>query len=189
MKMHCATIGDEGRGKNMKKGYIHIYCGDGKGKTTAAVGLGIRACGAGLSVVFTQFLKGPESAERRILERLPGITLIRVPDSVKFTFRMNSEEKREAALFCKEQLKESLELARNADMLILDEAFGAVSSGLLEESVLLEAIVTKPAGLELILTGREPGEKILQAADYISEIIKKKHPFDEGVAARKGIEY
>ena len=171
------------------KGYTHIYCGDGKGKTTAAVGLAVRACGAGWSVVFTQFLKGPDSAERRILKTLPGITLTRVPENVKFTFQMDAEEKKRAALFCAEQLKESFALAQNADLLILDEAFGAVSSGMLEEDALLEAIQNKPEGLELVMTGRNPGERILQTADYLSEIKKGKHPFDEGVPARKGIEY
>lgn len=171
------------------KGYIHIYCGDGKGKTTAAVGLAVRACGAGWRVVFAQFLKGPDSAERLALGKLPGITLARVPESVKFTFQMDAAEKDQAALFCAEQLKEAFELAQNADLLILDEAFGAVSSGLLEETSLLEAIQKKPEGLELVMTGRNPGERILQTADYISEIIKRKHPFDEGVTARKGIEY
>lgn len=171
---------------------IHIYCGDGKGKTTAGMGLCLRAAGAGKSVLIYQFLKDNTSSERKILEQIPGIKLMRGPDEMKFIFRMTPEEK--AAL--KRSYAEMLDgLMRkvetgqlSAEVIFLDEVLYAVSRGMVEETSLL-ALLKAGADREWILTGRYEGGLLFEAADYISEIHKKKHPFDNGTAARKGIEY
>lgn len=173
------------------KGLVHIYTGDGKGKTTAAVGLGIRAYGRGLKVLMVQFLKGAETGEMKTLEALkPGFRLYRSKEILKFTWNMTEEELAET----RQVQKEILEYAVNEinkggwDMLILDEALGALSSGMLELKELMEFIKGKPDCLELVLTGRDAPEELIELADYVSEIKCIKHPMEQGIPARKGIE-
>lgn len=172
-------------------GLTHIYCGDGKGKTTAAIGLGIRACGRGKRVLLTQFLKGSDSGERNILEKIPGFTVTPNPDQIKFTFQMNEEELREAAEQCRERFAQAVGAAKQGecDLLILDEVFAACGAGLLAPEVVSDFIRHKPPELELVLTGRNPDPKIVELADYVSEMKKVKHPFDRNVPARKGVEF
>lgn len=156
------------------------------------MGLCLRAAGAGKSVLIYQFLKDNTSSERKILEQIPGIELMRGPDEMKFIFRMTPEEK--AAL--KRSYAEMLDgLMRkvetgqlSAEVIFLDEVLYAVSRGMVEETGLL-ALLKAGADREWILTGRYEDGLLFEAADYISEIHKKKHPFDNGTAARKGIEY
>ena len=162
----------------MEKGLIHIYCGDGKGKTTAAVGLCVRACGCGKKVLLAQFLKDDSSGELVSLGLLPGFSRIPAPKRVKFTFQMNEEERRESAAE-----------AGACDLLVLDECFGALSTGMLNMEALLDFVEHKPPKLELILTGRNPPEEFMALADYVSEVRKVKHPYDVGTPARRGIEY
>lgn len=173
------------------QGLIHIYCGEGKGKTTAAVGLGVRACGSGKKVLMLQFLKGNSSGERNLLQDLPHFTLIPGPESIKFTFQMTPQELAQTAELCEQQLRNAAALAAEGDfdLLILDEVFGAVSCGLLQNSMLIDLIQNKPQKLELVFTGRDPDPKIVELADYVSEIRKIKHPYDRKIPARKGIEF
>lgn len=174
----------------MEQGLIHIYCGDGKGKTTAAVGLAVRACGRGKRVWFVQFLKSGDSGERRSLEKLEGITLAECPDKIKFTFAMNPQEREQAVADSRRTLQEAFRAAKDGcDLLILDEFFGALSTGMLEKEEALTLLRGRPEHLEVALTGRDPGEEFLELADYVSEICKRKHPFDRGLSARRGIEY
>lgn len=172
-------------------GLTHVYCGDGKGKTTAAIGLGVRACGCGKQVMLLQFLKGSSSGELAALRRLENFTVMPTPDNIKFTFQMTPRELEEAALLCKTQFGSALTAvhAGECDMLILDEVFGAIHCGLLENKMLTDFIKNKPRGLELVLTGRDPEPEVLELADYISEIKKIKHPFDRKIPARRGIEF
>ncbi len=172
-------------------GLIHIYCGDGKGKTTAAIGLGVRACGRGMHVLLVQFLKGADSGELEVLRALPGFTVFPNPETLKFTFQMNEEERAQAALLCANRFEQAVDSARqgNCDLLILDEVFGAVSTGMLPEEALTEFARSKPPALELVLTGRDPSAQVLALADYVSEIKKVKHPFDRNIPARRGIEF
>ncbi len=171
-------------------GLIHIYCGDGKGKTTAAVGLCVRAAGAGLRVLIFQFLKDNTSSERNILRFSENITVLDGPEEEKFSFQMTSAEKKERKTSYEEKLQEVTRKAvdEKYDVLFLDEAIYAVRAGLLDETLLLDFLKKKPEKLEVILTGQEPSEALLEAADYVSEIRKIKHPFDRGIKARKGIE-
>ncbi len=175
----------------MEKGLIHIYCGDGKGKTTAAVGLCARACGCGRRVLLAQFLKNDSSSELRSLRLLPGFSEIPAPKTVKFTFQMNEEERREAAQRCAQMFRQARRQAEAGEcsLLVLDECFGALSTGMLDGEELLDFAEHKPQQLELVLTGRNPPEEFLAIADYVSEVRKIKHPYDAGIPARKGIEY
>ncbi|WP_312644735.1 cob(I)yrinic acid a,c-diamide adenosyltransferase [Hydrogenoanaerobacterium sp.] len=173
-----------------QKGLVHIYCGDGKGKTTAAIGLAVRAAGSGMKVALVQFLKGQQSSELNSLKLLPNITVIREQLSPKFTFQMDRRELEQTKAAHSRYLKTALELAKSGecDLLVLDELLGALSCSLIDEELLLELLEQKPPQLELIMTGRNPPQWLLDRADYVSEVRKVKHPYDNGVAARTGIE-
>lgn len=170
-------------------GLVHIYCGDGKGKTTAAMGLCLRAAGAGKKVLICQFMKDGSSNERRILEHTENISLMPVPARVSFSFRMSPTEREQAAAACRDLFRRAaLSAAQDTDVLLLDEVLYAVRSGFLDEAELVRFLKSRPQGLEIILTGRDPGEEVISLADYVSEIRKVKHPFEAGLPAREGIE-
>lgn len=174
----------------MEKGLIEIYCGDGKGKTTAAVGLAVRAAGRGLRVCLVQFLKGRETGELVSLAMLPNIRVIRSKQSGKFTFQMDERELQAVYDLQTKDLLTALEVMRagECDVLILDEIMAALSTGTVDEDLLRSLMEQRPGTVELVLTGRNPPDWILEQADYISEIVKRRHPFDKAVAARDGIE-
>ena len=174
----------------MERGLIHVYCGDGKGKTTAALGLAVRASGRGHQVLLVQFLKSQDTGELFALDRLPGITVIRGKEGYRFSFNMTDEEKVHCCAIQDEHLRQAIALCRSqkVDLLILDEAIGALEKNLVNRELLLEFLNSKPSGLEVVLTGRNPDDALLELSDYISEIKKVKHPFDLGITARDGIE-
>ena len=182
--VRCAGKKDDTSGK----GLVHIYCGDGKGKTTTSVGLTVRAAGSGKKVLFYQFLKDNSSSERNILEKVPGITLVRGREMQKFTFQMNEQELDELRIYNNEMLDKLFEMAKDYDMLVMDESVYAIKSNLLDEEKLITHLEEKPVGLEVVLAGRNPSQKLMDHADYVSEIQKVKHPFDQGVSSRVGIE-
>ena len=172
-------------------GLIHIYCGENKGKTTAAVGLAVRAAGAGKKVLFVQFLKKGDSAELNILNNIPSLETSVCEKPYGFIWTMDEAEKARAQadftlLFDEAAQKASRE---QYDLLVLDEILGAVSCGMVPEEKLLRFLKEKPADLEIVLTGRDPSDGLMELADYITEMKKIKHPFDKGIAARYGIEY
>lgn len=168
---------------------VHIYCGDGKGKTSAAVGMAVRAAGRGLKVVMVRFLKSDDSGEVAVLGHIPGITVIPCERTFGFVSAMDRETREQAARWNLEQFFRAVELAERADLLILDEIMAAMTYGMVPEDRVLEFLEARPGGLEVVLTGRSPSERILGAADYVSEIQKVRHPYDRGILARKGIEY
>lgn len=170
-------------------GLIHIYCGDGKGKTTAAVGLTLRSAGAGNRVVFTQFFKDGSSSEISLLRQIPGITVLHTKTVGGFWKRMTTEQQAQASRDYTELFHIACERAKNMDLLVLDEVISACNHGAVPEEALLEFLQNKPEHLEVVLTGRNPSEALLAQADYVTEMKKIKHPFDRGVLARKGIEY
>lgn len=174
----------------MKDSCVHIYCGDGKGKTTAAMGLCIRAAGSGKKVVIYQFLKNNTTSEIDSLNRIPNITRIEGKDKMKFTFNMTEEEKCELKDYYTEKFKEVIDFAKknNADLLFFDEIIYAILNNIFDEKYLIEFLNTKPNSLEVVLTGRNPSEELIGIADYVSEIKKIKHPFEKGIPSRKGIE-
>lgn len=174
------------------KGLVHIYTGNGKGKTTAALGLGIRACGRGLKVLMFQFLKGSETGEIAIINKLePDFTLKRGNEIKKFTWNMNEEEKKEARVCCGELLNEAVDasLSNAWDLIILDEVMAAITSGFIDLSDAIDLIRNKPQDLEIVLTGRNAPKELIEVADYVSEINAIKHPMDRGIPARIGIEW
>ncbi len=173
------------------KGLVHVYYGDGKGKTTAALGLALRAYGQGFRVVILQFFKNVFSGELAALEKLPGIKVMRGQGSGKFLSAMTQEEKERMRKDHDNLLVEAAGMAMRGeyDLLVLDEALDAISLSMADESILAGLLKNKPAELEIVITGHQSVAWIMESADYITEMVKRKHPYDNGTAARKGIEY
>ena len=169
-------------------GLIHLYCGDGKGKTTAAVGLAVRAAGAGKQVIFTQFFKDGSSSEVESLKRL-GIRTIHAQTVKGFYHAMTPEQREQARKDYTALFRQVTDAAKNADLLILDEIVSACNRGVVPETLVTTFLRSKPTELEVVLTGRDPSPALMELADYITEMRKLRHPFDRGIAARKGVEY
>lgn len=165
-----------------KSGLIHILCGDGKGKTTSAIGMAIRALGRGKRVVLVQFLKGVETGEINVLKNMDNITIIRADRAKSFDYK-NIEGLKESH---NEMLKKAISV--ECDILILDEIAACCNYGYIDKAIIDDYIFNKPEGVELVLTGRNPDKKWIEVADYVSEIKKIKHPYDKGIVARGGIE-
>jgi len=175
----------------MKKGYIQVYTGDGKGKTTAALGLGMRAAGHGLKVIMIQFMKGTHTGELESVKKLkPNFEIRRFGETSKFVFLMDEEEKLELSRVIHEQLKEIFEIMddNNCDILILDEILGCIQAGLVSVNDVLKIMDARPEGMELVLTGRGLPEEVAERADLITEMNAVRHYMDTSVPARKGIE-
>lgn len=170
-------------------GRIHVYYGDGKGKTTAAVGLAVRAVGAGLKVLVFQFLKDNSSSERKVLEALPNVTCLPGRKQVKFVSNMNRDERAELRHYNNKALDEIIKFCGPFDMLLLDEVLCALQLDVISEEKLISFIQHKPRGLEIVMTGHEVTDSLLEMADYATEIRKVKHQFDLGRSARQGIEF
>ena len=174
----------------MNKGLVHIYTGGGKGKTTAAIGLLIRASGAGMKTLFCQFMKGRDTAELGPLRRL-GAEVIRTDAVKKFIPFMSEDEKKECVKshqLCYNKVKEKIR-SGEYDLVVLDEVMSALSYGFINQEDLCRLIRGRPPHVELALTGRNAPEELLELADYVSEIQEKKHPYQQGIPARRGIEY
>lgn len=174
--------------KKDNTGLIHIYCGDGKGKTTAAVGLSVRCAGRGGKVLFFQFLKGDKSGERHILELIDGIDVEKGAEIMKFVWNMTDEEKSDAKDFYAKKFDEICEKSSGYDMLVLDEIIPSLKYNFVTLDRLMLFLKTKPRHLEVILTGRDPDEKLIEIADYVTEMKKIKHPFDLGITMREYVE-
>ncbi len=170
-------------------GLIHIYCGDGKGKTTAALGLAVRAAGAGMRVHIVQLMKGRFSSELNSLPIIPGITVERCDRDYGFPAKMTEADRAGITLCHNGLLRRAETLLPERDMLILDEFNSAYRHGLIDRELAGRLVLQKPPELELVLTGRGPDAAFLAAADYVSEINAIKHPYHGGISARLGIEY
>ena len=173
----------------MDTGRIHIYFGDGKGKTTAAVGQAVRAAGHGFRVLFFQFLKDNSSNERKILEQISNITCLPGREQVKFVSRMNGDEKAELLHYNNKALDEIVKFCSPFDLLVMDEALCAVGLKVLSEEKLISFLQHQPRGLEIVLTGHQVSDRMKEIADYATEMHKIKHPYDLGKLAREGIEF
>lgn len=169
-------------------GLIHIYTGDGKGKTTAASGLALRCAGCGGHVLFFQFLKGNNSGERAALDKIDGIDVCEGLSSLKFVWNMTDEEKEETRKYYRKKFKELCASSEKYDMLVLDEIIPALKYSFVDTEELISFLKNKPAGLEVVMTGREPDERLVEIADYVTEMRKIKHPYDRGIGMRKMIE-
>ena len=178
----------EDQHRALERGCVQIYTGNGKGKTTAALGLSLRALGRGLKVCFFQFIKGGGPyGEQLIAEKLaPDFTIIQTGRPGWVNTKDISEDRRLA--------QEALQQARAElfsgvyDLFVCDEINGAVGFGLIDVEQVLELIRMKPERVELVLTGRDADERVVQAADLVTEMREVKHYYQSGVPARTGIE-
>ena len=175
-----------------KSGLLHIYTGEGKGKTTAAIGLAVRAAGNGMKVLFVQFLKGgEESGELKVFKGLQdNIDVIRFDQRHPIFFK-KGDTKEELTKAAKDALKLIDEKIKSGkyNLVILDEINNVVSQGWADVNELKDIIRKRPEGLEIVLTGRGASEELIEMADYVTEMKAVKHPFKKGIKARKGIEY
>jgi cob(I)alamin adenosyltransferase len=173
----------------MPRGLIHVYTGTGKGKTTSSLGLALRALGHGWKVYMVQFMKSTGSyGEMSMAKTLPGFTLIQsgLPTWVKRG--QPSQDDLKVAREGYEKAKRAL-ASGEYQLVILDEINVAVDHGLFTVEEVIDLIQGKADSVELVLTGRYAHEKILQLADYVTEVKMVKHPFQKGISAREGIEY
>ncbi|MEF9952081.1 MAG: cob(I)yrinic acid a,c-diamide adenosyltransferase [Clostridium sp.] len=171
----------------MNRGLIHIYYGEGKGKTTSAIGLTIRGLGAGYRVLFCQFLKGQDTSEMNILKNLNNLDILRAPSPKKFTFQMDDNELNILRGDNNATLEKIIAASKDYNMVVLDEAIGAYDKGLLDREKLLDFLDSN-SQCEIVLTGRGASSELLSRGDYISEIHKINHPYDRGIPSRVGIE-
>lgn len=175
----------------MKNGLIHIYTGEGKGKTTTAVGLAARALGHGMKVCYAHFNKRPELYgynEIQSLQKLGAIILGFTEGHWSFNPKVTRESSREDVKNGLIQLAGFIQ-GEKPDLLILDEILISVRDNVISEDELLHFIKQKPEHLELVMTGRGATDGLIAAADYVSYIQKVKHPFDRKIYSRKGIEF
>lgn len=170
------------------QGLLHVYTGAGKGKTTAAVGLAVRMRGAGMPVVFAQFLKGTPTSELAPLQVI-GVRIFRRKSVEKFVGAMTPEERtacRSEQCAC---FAQAVAAAPEEGLLVLDELCGALALDMLDTAAVRTFLKDRPAGLEVACTGRDAPEWLLEQADYVTIMACKKHPYTRGIRARKGIEY
>lgn len=164
---------------------IHVYHGNGKGKTTAAIGLMIRQLGAGKAVVFAQFLKDGTSSEIAVLKQLQ-ISYMHTLMPKSFYKDMNAQESEEVERSCQLVLQDAFR--QTSDCIVLDEILDVLSLGLLQEEDVI-SLLKKNKHKEIILTGRKPSKDLLELSDYCSECVAIKHPYQKGIKARKGVEF
>lgn len=175
------------------KGLVHIYTGEGKGKTTASVGLAVRAAGQGLKVLFVQFFKedSAPSGEKEFFRKFnSGIDLLR-SNCRHPMFTGGSTD----LAFVKKSIIDTYGLVKKKtasegfDLLVLDEIMSAINGGWIALDDIMDFLDNRPSGLEVVLTGRNAPVELVRRADYVTEMLKIKHPYDSGVGARKGIDF
>lgn len=170
-----------------ERGYIQVYTGSGKGKTTAALGLTVRAVGAGYKVFIGQFLKQHKYSEHKAIELLGKSVTLRTWGGDRFIGQSPGEEDIRRARCGMAELEQAL-TGGKYDVVIADEINVAVHMGLIEEDEVLALMKMKPDMVELVLTGRYATRHIIDAADLVTEMVEDKHYYSAGVKARKGIE-
>ncbi len=171
-------------------GLVHIYTGNGKGKTTSAIGLGIRAVGNGMKVLMVQFLKGRPSGEQTSLVKLkPNFELYKNKQIDKFSWQLTLEETEELRESTFHLFHYTIKHSESVNMIILDEIMAAITTGLIDVKQVSDFIKNKPSHLEVVLTGRNAPDELIELADYVSEINAVKHPMSSGIQAREGIEF
>ena len=175
---------------HLERGLVHVYYGDGRGKTSIALGTALRACGHGLRVKVVQLLKGiPNLGECKVQDELPNFE-VKQFGLPAYVFNKNAGGKE------REQAKAGLSDAESSlksgkyDVVIIDEAMYALEFGMISLEEILSVMKSKPREVELILTGgRNLPREILELADYVSHVVMEKHPYNRGIKARKGIDF
>ena len=170
----------------MRRGYVHLYTGTGKGKTTAGLGLALRAWGAGLRVCFLQFLKTRSSSECHALSRLPGLVWKNFGRGRYIVRPLTGDRKCVAAGL---QALRRIFARAEFDLVVADELITAIGLGLAGEAEVLACLELRPQSLELVLTGQPASAGLKRAADLVTEMREVKHYFQKGVKARRGIEF
>ena len=163
---------------------LHLIIGKGKGKTSAAAGMALRAAGHGKRVIFAQFMKDGSSGEIAVLNSVGCIEVMLPAEHYGFFSKMTEEQKAAAAGGYADMLDRLI--SSEAFLIVLDEALHALNKGLIKKEQLLKLL---EKDCEIVLTGYDPPEYLTERADYISEICKRRHPFDRGITAREGVEY
>jgi cob(I)alamin adenosyltransferase len=173
---------------SLKKGYIHVYTGPGKGKTTAALGLGLRAAGAGFNVYMIQFMKGRRYSELNSVEKLSNFT---ISQHGRDEFVNKDKPEQIDIDLAQKGFAHTKKLIKSGkyDMIILDEINVTVYFNLIDLYELMKVIENKPENLELVLTGRYAHPRIQRIANYVTEMLEIKHPYQQGVEARKGVDF
>lgn len=170
---------------------LHAYIGEGKGKTTCAVGLCVRHAGSGGSVLFVQFLKDGASGEVAPLAAMPGVTVLPVRPTEKFVFAMDAQERAAEAATqatCMERIDEAVR-EQHPTLIVCDELLAAIEVGFIDAKRAETLIRGWLESAEVVVTGRTAPENLLALADYVTEMRKIRHPYDDGVPARQGIEF
>ena len=171
----------------MRKGYIQVYTGDGKGKTTAALGLALRAAGAGLRVLIAQFIKKKRCSEHKALERFGDLVTVSQYGTGFISGPGGTESEVRAAQKGIRDVTRLISL-EEYDVVILDEINVAVSKGLVSVEAVLKLLDERPQGVEIVLTGRAADKRVVRRADLVTEMKEIRHYMNKGVNARKGIE-
>jgi cob(I)alamin adenosyltransferase len=191
---YTGAVIEHGAGERLKRyGLTIVYTGDGKGKTTAAVGLVVRAVGNRMRVFFLQFIKGAwQSGERNVLASLPGVEL----EVTGRGFTIESlRDKRipmdEHAAAAQHGWQRAQQIVRGGDydLVVLDEILGAITAELIPLDELLNLVQGKPRHVHLVLTGRNAPQQLIEQADLVSEVRPIRHPFEKGIKAQRGIEF
>lgn len=174
----------------MNKGLVHLYFGDGKGKTTAAIGLGLRASGRGMKILLVPFLKNNDSGEILALEGNSSFTILKDSPVKKFIPYMSGQEKKDAFSSQYELFKMATEKLQSEEyeLVIFDELIDIINEGILTLDELKDFLNTKPKNLEVVITGHNPQIEMFALCDYVTENKKMKHPYDKGITGRMGIE-
>ena len=175
----------------LKKGLVQIYTGDGKGKTTAAIGQGIRSAGYGLNVVMVQFLKGGYTGELSTIDKINNFNIFRFEKERDFVWNLSKAEIEEL----KKEIRTGYEFIKkivdegSCDVLIIDEIMGAHYNKFISTDEIIYLIKNKKESMEIVLTGRNVPMEVIDLADLVTEMKMIKHPFEKGIGAREGIEY
>ncbi len=169
------------------KGYIQVYTGDGKGKTTAAFGLALRATGAGLKTYIAQFVKGMKYSELNAIKKFDDSITLKQYGRGYFIKRKPKQEDIDIAQHGFEEIRQIVK-SEKYDLIILDEINIAISYNLIDEDDLIELMENKPSGIELVITGRYASPNVIEKADLVTEMKEVKHYYQKGVVARVGIE-
>ena len=188
----CKILSLKG-GTKVEQKLVHAFYGDGKGKTSAAIGQGIRALGADLKVIMIQFLKNTKATETVSLSRLePDFKVFRFEkDREKAFYKLTDQEKKEVEMEIENAMKFAQKIyeTKECDVLILDEILTAVDHNIIQEETLKEFILSKPNEIELIITGRQLSELLKKSAHYITLMTNIKYPYTSGFEGRKGIDF